>query len=203
MLITILQRTLRHFALEHGVLRYLYIRFCKPTGNEYSKYLKKWGGLHAVGDHCAINHRVIFTDPAYVSIGYNVHMADCTLIGHDASAAMLYRAIGARLDSVGKIVINDNVFIGHGAIVLPGVTIGPNAIVAAGAVVTRDVMPGDIVGGVPARPISKVADLACRLRRETDLLPWADLIRNRDGDFDAKIEPELVRQRVLHFFPDG
>lgn len=202
MLTAMLQRTLRHFAFGHGALRGLYIRICRPTGYEYSKYLKKWGGLHAVGDHCSINPGVIFTDPAYVSIGSNVHMANCSLIGHDGSIAMLNRAIGAKLDSVGKIVIKDNVFIGHGAIVLPGVTIGPNAIVAAGAVVARDVMPGDIVGGVPARPISKVADLVCRLQSKTELLPWADLIHNRDSGFDAKLEPELVRQRVLHFFPD-
>ncbi len=155
-----------------------------------------------MGDYCAINSGVVFTDPAYVSLGNNVHMADCTLIGHDASVAMLYRATGARLDSVGKIVVKDNVFIGHGAIVLPGVTIGPNAIVGAGAVVTRDVAPGDIVGGVPARAISTIARLTSRLQRETELLPWAQIIRDRDGGFDAAVETELVRQRVMHFYPN-
>ena len=63
---------------------------------------------------------------------------------------MLYHAYGARVDSVGKIDIRDNVFIGHGAIILHGVTIGPNAVVAAGALVNQDVLPGTIVGG--ARP---------------------------------------------------
>lgn len=201
MLIALIRRALRHCAHRHGALRGLYVRLCNPGGCEYSGYLKKWGRLHAMGEHCAINPGVVFTDPAYVSLGNNVHMADCTLIGHDASVAMLYQATGARLDSVGKIIVNDNVFIGHGAIILPGVTIGPNAIVAAGAVVTRDVAPGDIVGGVPARAISTVAKLAGRLQRETELLPWARIIRERKGYFDAEVEPELVRQRVLHFFP--
>jgi len=202
MLMSLVRRVLRHCAHRHGSLRSLYVRLCNPDGHEYSGYLKKWGGLHAMGKHCAINPGVVFTDPAYVSLGNNVHMADCTLVGHDGSVAMLYRATGARLDSVGKIDVRDNVFIGHGAIVLPGVTIGPDAIIGAGAVVVDDVAPGDIVGGVPARAISTVASLAGKLQRETRELPWAEIIRNRDGDFDPAVEPELVRQRVMHFYPE-
>ncbi len=197
-----LRRVLRHLAFEHGAMRGLYIRFCRPAGSEYAGFLRKWGGLHTVGEHCEINYGAVFTDPAYVSIGSNVVLADCTLIGHDGSIAMLNRAYGVKLDAVGKIVINDNVFIGHGAIVLPGVTIGPNAIVAAGAVVTRNVEAGLIVGGVPAIPISSVAERVQRLQKETSLLPWAEVIRNREGGFDAALEPELLRQRVLHFFPN-
>lgn len=201
MLSAVFKRSLRHIAFKHGVLRSLYIRLCHPAGREYADYLRKWGGLQAVGKDCDINHGVVFTDPAYVSIGSNVVLADCTLIGHDGSIAMLNRAYGVKLDAVGRIVIHDNVFIGHGVIVLPGVSIGPNAIVAAGAVVTRDVAEGDIAGGVPARPISRVADRVRRLQQETEQLPWAKEIRNRDGAFDAALEPELLRQRVLHFFP--
>ena len=71
---------------------------------------------------------------------------------------MLNRAYTVKLDSVGKIDIRDNVFIGYGAIVLPNVTISSNAIVGAGAVVTKDVAEGDIVAGIPARPIGRVFD---------------------------------------------
>ncbi len=53
----------------------------------------------------------------------------------------------------GPVVIEDHVWIGMRAVVLPGVTIGRGAVIAAGAVVTKDVAPLDIVAGVPARPV--------------------------------------------------
>jgi acetyltransferase-like isoleucine patch superfamily enzyme len=198
-----LRQLLTYLACEHGILRGAYIRLCRPNGHEYAEFLRKWGGVHAVGADCDINFGVHITDPAYLSVGNNVVLSDCVLIGHDGAVAMLNRAYGVQLDSVGKIVIKDDVFIGHNAIVLPGVTIGPRAIVAAGAVVTRDVAPGDIVGGVPAKPISRVDDLVRRLQGETDRLPWAETIRNRQGGFDPSIEQFLVAQRVKHFFADS
>lgn len=52
-----------------------------------------------------------------------------------------------------RVVIGNDVWIGHAAIVLPGVTVGDGAVIAAGAVVSKDVAPYSIVGGVPAKPI--------------------------------------------------
>lgn len=56
----------------------------------------------------------------------------------------------------GKIVINDDAWIGAGAIILPNVTIGEGAVVGAGAVVTKDVPPYTVVVGVPAKPIKRI-----------------------------------------------
>ena len=58
--------------------------------------------------------------------------------------------------SKGDIVVKDDVWIGDGAIICSGVKIGQGAIVAAGAVVTRDVPPNTIVGGVPAKVIRSI-----------------------------------------------
>ena len=55
------------------------------------------------------------------------------------------------------VVIEDDVWIGAGAIILPGVTVGRGAVVAAGAVVTESVAPMTVVGGVPARVIKQIA----------------------------------------------
>jgi acetyltransferase-like isoleucine patch superfamily enzyme len=134
-------------------------KFCNPCSEEYTEFLRRHGNLYAIGSNCSIlAPSTVFTDPAYVRIGNNVHFSSCTLIGHDGSIAMLNRAYNVKLDSVGKIDIRDNVFIGYGAIVLPNVTISSNAIVGAGAVVTKDVAEGDIFVGVPARLIGRVED---------------------------------------------
>jgi acetyltransferase-like isoleucine patch superfamily enzyme len=53
-------------------------------------------------------------------------------------------------------VIEDDVWIGANAVILPGVTIGKHVVVAAGAVVTQDVPDNTIVGGVPAKEIKKI-----------------------------------------------
>lgn len=68
-------------------------------------------------------------------------------------------------EHVGRIEVFDNVFIGANAIILGPCNIGPNVIVAAGAVVSKDVPPGSIVGGVPAKVIGNYDEL--REKRKT------------------------------------
>ena len=68
--------------------------------------------------------------------------------------------------TVGFSRIVDNVFIGLGAIIMPGVRIGSNSIVAAGSVVTKDVPPNSVVGGNPAKVISSFDALMEKRRAE-------------------------------------
>lgn len=203
MLLRPLKMLLRWLAMRHGRARGLWVKVCRPRNAEYTEFLRRHGGFHAIGRDCFINIDVIVTDPDYVRLGNNVTLSSCALIGHDASSGVIGRALGRKFDAVGKIEIRDNVFVGYGAILLPGITIGPNAIVAAGAVVVRDVPPGTVVGGVPARPIGTFDSLADRLEAQTRAYPWADLIASRRGDYDPEVEPTLRRLRVAHFFgPD-
>jgi acetyltransferase-like isoleucine patch superfamily enzyme len=141
---------LRRLAVRSSRALSLYRRLCRPDGSDWADLLRARRSLYAMGENCSIQTNVTITDPSYVSLGDNVRLSGCTLFCHDGSINMINRAFGLKLDRVGKVDIRDNVFIGHGAIVLPGVTIGPYAIVAAGAVVSRDVEPHSVYGGVPA-----------------------------------------------------
>jgi acetyltransferase-like isoleucine patch superfamily enzyme len=198
----VINRIIRAIAFRTGRLHGLFIRLCRPSGEEYARYLRARNTFHAQGEFCFIMPSTVFTDPKYVEIGNNVQMATCTVFGHDGSISMLNRAYGVALDSVGPVRLKDNVFIGHNAIVMPNVTIGPNAIVAAGALVTRDVPEGKIVSGVPAKVIGSVDALVALRAQQTQALPWADLIHQRGiQGYDAALEPQLQAQRIAYFFP--
>lgn len=108
-----------------------------------------------IGKRVFINMGCKFQDQGGIYIG------DDTLIGHNVVLATLNHALSPRkrADMIpAPIRIGSKVWIGAGAIVLPGVTIGDGAIVAAGAVVTKDVPENTIVGGVPAKPMRTISE---------------------------------------------
>lgn len=195
-----LRNIVKKLAFKTGRLKKLYLRVCNPSGYEFASFEKKWGKYHSIGDDCAIWPYTNVTNPEYTRLGNNVMLTNCTVLGHDGSIAVLNKAYNKKLDRVGKVDFKDNVFVGHGAIILPNVTIGPNAIVAAGAVVSKDVPEGTIVAGIPARVIGRVDDLVAKLEVETANLPWASIIQQRDGSFDPKLEPALKALRIKSFF---
>lgn len=198
----LIRRLIKCYAFHTGRASGLYLRLCRPSSLEWGSFLARWGNLNRVGQGVSINLGCNITDPAYTRIGSNVALSACTLLGHDAVVRILNERFGKKMDSVGPIDIRDNCFVGHGAIVMPRVTIGPDSIVAAGAVVTRDVPPGVVVGGNPARVICTTEELVARIEARCETYPWMDLIRARDGAFDPALEPILVKMRVQHFFSE-
>lgn len=195
-----IKNIVKKVAFKTGRLKKLYLKLCSPSGYEFASFEKKWGSYYSIGDDCAIWPYTNVTNPEYTRLGNNVMLTNCTVLGHDGSIAVLNKAYNKKLDRVGKVDFKDNVFVGHGAIILPNVTIGPNAIVAAGAVVSKDVPEGTIVAGIPARVIGRVDDLVAKLEIETANLPWAALIQQREGSFDPELEPALKSLRIKSFF---
>ncbi len=85
------------------------------------------------------------------------------MITHDGGIAVAHTLDPERYGKVhkfGRIDIRDNCVIGWGAIILPGVTIGPNSVIAAGSVVTRSIPPGVLAAGNPAKPVMTIHQYA-------------------------------------------
>lgn len=143
-----------------GLLEKAYILFSNQ--NRYQKYLRKKGV--SIGEDCQIYKNVKFgTEPYLISIGNHVRLTDnVRFITHDGAVWVLRKLYNDNsLDIVKPITIKDNVFVGWGGVILPGVTIGENSIIATGAVVTKDVPANEIWGGVPAHFIKRVSDYYC------------------------------------------
>jgi acetyltransferase-like isoleucine patch superfamily enzyme len=107
--------------------------------------------LH-IGHHGFINHGAAIQAFESVMIGDNVRIAEFVMIS-DTEYHEVSEGVGVRTRPID---IGANVWIGRRALIMPGVRIGNHAVIGAGAVVTRDVPPKRIVGGVPAHVIGKV-----------------------------------------------
>lgn len=104
-----------------------------------------------IGSNCSVGEHVHIWGGGGISIGDDVLIATGTIItsqSHDPDCRPIRASHIAQ-----PIAIDDNVWIGAGAIILPGVSLGRNAIVAAGSVVRESVAAGCVVAGVPARVV--------------------------------------------------
>ena len=141
-----------------------------------SKWLKKHNIFMEYGDHVLFQPRKLPNDPKFIRIHNNVAVAtDVFFVNHDVIHFVFEGEEQKKVKShLGCIEIMDNVFIGANSTIMPDVRIGPNAIVAAGSVVTKDVPEGTIVGGVPARVIGKYDDLLKKRIEESLLIKTTD-----------------------------
>ncbi len=194
-----IRKLLTYFAMKHGKYLGLYRRICQPDGVAWATIIKRHYNIHHMGEECVIQTNVVITDPKFVSLGDNVHLSGCTLFGHDGTINMLKSAYGVALDKVGKIDIRNNVFVGHQAIIMPGVTIGDNVVVAAGAIVTKDIPSGSVVGGIPAKIIGRTEDMVTRLQAELSSLPWSKY-PHMQPQYKGPANACIDRMRIDYFF---
>lgn len=113
-----------------------------------------------IGDHTFVGHNCTLAVAKGLSIGSHCLIANNVWItdspGHPVSASQRLAGLPPDSSRVRPVTIGNNVWIGRDAVVLPGVTIGDNSVVAACAVVTKDVPPNKIAMGNPARVVSFV-----------------------------------------------
>ena len=110
-----------------------------------------------IGDHTRIGIHNTIIGP--VTIGSHVNLAQgitVTALNHNVND--ITKTIGEQGVTTKQVVIKDDVWIGANAVILPGVTIGRHSVVAAGAVVTKDVPDYTIVGGVPAKIMRRIKE---------------------------------------------
>ena len=108
-----------------------------------------------IGDHTRIGLHNTIIGP--VEIGSHVNLAQgitVTALNHNFDNTE--KRIDEQGVSTNPVTIEDDVWIGANAVILPGVTIGNHCVVAAGAVVTKDVPPHSLVAGVPAKVIKNL-----------------------------------------------
>jgi acetyltransferase-like isoleucine patch superfamily enzyme len=115
------------------------------------------GGFRAlrVGANCFIGDEVLIDLAAAVTLEEHVTLAARSTVLTHINVGYRDHPLQPRYPArTAEVRVRRGSFVGAGAILLPGVTIGPEAFVAAGAVVNRDVQPGEVVGGVPIRTLS-------------------------------------------------
>ena len=122
------------------------------------KYWRKKGVR--IGEGCEIYASVGFgSEPYLITIGDNVRVnTKVQFVTHDGGVWVLRHMSPelADVDRFGPISVGNNVHIGTGAVIMPGVTIGNNCIIGVGAVVTNDIPDNSVAVGVPARVIKTV-----------------------------------------------
>ena len=124
----------------------------------FPPFYTDFGKNITIGKDVFINSGCHFQDQGGIEIG------DGALIGHNVVLATINHDLNPkenRKNHYAAIKIGAHVWIGSNATILPGVTIGDYAVVAAGAVVTRDVPAMTVVGGVPARVLKTIQEEEC------------------------------------------
>lgn len=109
-----------------------------------------------IGENNLIGKKHWSSEPYLITVGSHCQLTECKIFTHGGGNSV--RRTHPDFDCFGKVKIGDYVYIGTNALIMPGVTIGDNSLIAAGSVVTKSVPSGTVVAGNPARIICTVEE---------------------------------------------
>ncbi|EHQ91831.1 acyltransferase [Desulfosporosinus youngiae] len=159
------------------------------SGFRRAEFARRKGIYNAIGENVMIQSRKIPLYSRLIRFHNNIMVAsNVTFLTHDVTHNMLNKAFPDNkfTEKIGCIEIMDNVFIGANSTILYNIRIGPDAIVAAGSVVTKDVPENTVVGGNPARVIGTFDDYV--KKRLSDLNTYPEDLKPKG----KRIKPELA-----------
>lgn len=125
-----------------------------------------------IGENCKFQFETVIDYSHYwlIEIGNNVTLAPRVhVLAHDASTKT-----HLNYTRIGKVKIGNNVFVGAGSIILPGVEIGDNAIVGSGSIVTKSIPANSVYSGNPAKFICTLEDFLRKHKTNMEVSPLFD-----------------------------
>lgn len=107
------------------------------------------------------------TEPWLITIGDNCHITNGVAFETHDGGTLIFRHRVPDLEVTKPIYLGDNVYVGNRAMFMPGVTIGNNVIIGAGAIVTKNIPDNSVAVGVPARVIKTTDEYLEKIKRES------------------------------------
>lgn len=158
--------------------------------------------LYKIGTPKYHNSLVDTLIPEMVEIGDNfISGPNSQILAHDASSLIHFKK-----HIVKKTIIGNNVFLGAGAIILPGIKVGDNVIIGAGSVVTKDVSDNSVIAGNPAKFISTIEDYKVKVEKSDFLVDTPDSFfdqsRKRNQE-DIRLFKEVVKNKFGSLYNDS
>ena len=167
------------------------IRRESMSKTKYVDYLRLKGTK--IGENCDISKSANFgSEPWLIQIGNNTRITQrVQFITHDGGLWTLRKMglINEKEVKYGKIIIGDNCNISWDVTIMPNVSIGNNCVIAAGAVVTKDVPPGEVWGGIPAHRIETIEEYFHKIEGTT--VPTNGMTNDDKKAYLMKNKPDL------------
>jgi maltose O-acetyltransferase len=147
-----------------------------------------------IGENCNFQNEVIidYSHNWLIEIGSNVTLAPRVhILAHDASTKIFLN-----YTRLGKIKIGNNVFVGAGAIILPGIEIGDNVVIGAGSIVTKSIPSDSVYSGNPAKLICRLEEFLEKHRKMMENNPVYDESYTLRGNLTQAKKIQMIEEIV-------